>query len=99
MRGGPGVGQGARVVRSVRCSPIDLARVHPRIYILLVSPILADIYLHYCLDEWFEHVVKKHCRGEACLIRYADDFVCAFEREGDAERFYQVLGKRLETLW
>ena len=62
----------------------------------IVSPILANIYLHYCLDEWFQHVVKKYCRGEACLIRYADDFVCAFEREGDAERFYQVLGKRLE---
>ena len=62
----------------------------------IVSPILANIYLHYCLDEWFQHVVKKHCGGEACLIRYADDFVCAFEREGDAERFYQVLGKRLE---
>lgn len=62
----------------------------------IVSPILANIYLQYCLDEWFQHVVKKHCRGEACLIRYADDFVCAFEREGDAERFYQVLGKRLE---
>jgi RNA-directed DNA polymerase len=62
----------------------------------IVSPILANIYLHYCLDEWFQHVVKKHCRGEACLIRYADDFVCAFERKGDAERFYQVLGKRLE---
>ena len=62
----------------------------------IVSPILANIYLHYCLDEWFQHVVKKHCRGEACLIRYADDFVCAFEREGDAERFYQVLGNRLE---
>jgi RNA-directed DNA polymerase len=62
----------------------------------IISPILANIYLHYCLDEWFQHVVKKHCRGEACLIRYADDFVCAFEREADAERFYQVLGKRLE---
>ena len=62
----------------------------------IVSPILANIYLHYCLDEWFQRVVKQHCRGEACLIRYADDFVCAFEREGDAERFYQVLGKRLE---
>jgi RNA-directed DNA polymerase len=62
----------------------------------IVSPILANIYLHYCLDEWFQHGVKKHCRGEACLIRYADDFVCGFEREDDAERFYRVLGKRLE---
>jgi RNA-directed DNA polymerase len=62
----------------------------------IVSPILANIYLHICLDEWFQHVVKKYCRGEASLIRYADDFVCAFEREDDAERFYRVLGKRLE---
>ena len=54
---------------------------------------MANIYLHYCLDGWFQHVVKKHCGGEACLIRYADDFVCAFEREDDAERFYRVLGK------
>jgi RNA-directed DNA polymerase len=62
----------------------------------IVSPILANIYLHYCLDEWFQQVVKKHCGGEACLIRYADDFVCAFERAEDAERFHRVLGKRLE---
>ena len=41
-------------------------------------------------------MVKKHCRGEACLIRYADDFVCAFQYREDAERFYKALGKRLE---
>jgi RNA-directed DNA polymerase len=39
--------------------------------------------------------VKPRCRGEACLIRYADDFVCAFEYQAEAERFYQTLGKRL----
>jgi RNA-directed DNA polymerase len=39
--------------------------------------------------------VKPRCRGEACLIRYADDFVCAFEYQAEAERFYQALGKRL----
>ncbi len=61
-----------------------------------VSPILANVFLHYVLDLWFEKVVKQHCRGEACLIRYADDFVCAFEEQADAERFYKVLGKRLE---
>jgi len=38
-----------------------------------VSPILANVFLHYVLDLWFEKVVKQHCRGEACLIRYADD--------------------------
>lgn len=61
----------------------------------IVSPILANIYLHYVLDLWFQKVVVPHCRGEACLIRYADDFVCAFEKQEDAERFYTVLGKRL----
>ena len=40
-------------------------------------------------------VVKKYCRGEACLIRYADDFVCAFQYQADAERLYRALGKRL----
>ena len=61
----------------------------------IVSPILANVYLHYVLDLWFEKVVKRHCHGEARLIRFADDFVCAFENQVDAERFYQVLGKRL----
>jgi hypothetical protein len=53
------------------------------------------VYLHYALDLWFERVVKQQCRGEACLIRYADDFVCAFERQAEAERFYTMLGQRL----
>ncbi len=44
---------------------------------------------------WFEEAVKAHCRGAAYLCRYADDFVCAFELEADAERFYRVLGERL----
>jgi len=61
----------------------------------IISPILANVYLHYVLDQWFEEVVKRHCRGGACLIRYADDFVSAFEYERDAERFHRALGKRL----
>lgn len=61
----------------------------------IISPILANVYLHYALDLWFQKVVIPHCNGEACLIRYADDFVCAFEKEEDAQRFYEVLGKRL----
>jgi len=60
----------------------------------IVSPILANIYLHYALDEWFEEVVKAHC-GQAYYCRYADDFICAFQSQRDAERFYGVLGKRL----
>jgi group II intron reverse transcriptase/maturase len=60
-----------------------------------VSPILANIYLHYALDVWFEETVRARCRGAVYLCRYADDFVCAFEREADAERFYKALPKRL----
>ena len=62
----------------------------------IISPILANIYLHYVLDEWFEEVVKAHCRGEVYLCRYADDFVCLFQYEDDARRFYKALGLRLE---
>ena len=61
-----------------------------------LSPVLANVYLHYALDLWFENVVKPHCRGEALLCRFADDWVCAFRYPEDAERFYQVLPKRLE---
>ena len=61
----------------------------------VISPILANIYLHYALDVWFQKMVIPHCHGEACLIRYADDFVCAFEKEEDALNFHEVLGKRL----
>jgi len=62
----------------------------------IVSPILANIYLHYVLDLWFCQVVKKHCKGEAYLIRYADDFVCGFQYQQDALRFYKVLQARLD---
>ncbi len=62
----------------------------------VVSPILANVYLHYALDLWFEKVVKKYSRGEAMICRYADDFVCAFRFKDDAERFYRELPKRLE---
>lgn len=61
----------------------------------VVSPILANIYLHYALDHWFERVVKAHCQGQAHIIRFADDFVCAFQYRREAERFYRTLPKRL----
>jgi group II intron reverse transcriptase/maturase len=61
----------------------------------VISPVLANVYLHYALDLWFERVVKTHCRGEALMCRYADDWVCAFRYREDAERFYRVLPKRL----
>src|SRR5215813_12402478 len=61
-----------------------------------ISPVLANVYLHYALDLWFDTVVKVHCRGEALLCRYADDWVCAFRYQDDAERFYRVLPQRLK---
>ena len=59
------------------------------------SAALANIYLHYVLDLWFEKAVKKQCRGQAYLIRYADDFVCCFQHRDDAEWFYAALGERM----
>lgn len=60
------------------------------------SPILANIYLHYVLDLWFEKTVKKGCKGQAYLIRYCDDFVCCFQYKEDAEQFYTDLIARFE---
>jgi group II intron reverse transcriptase/maturase len=62
----------------------------------IISPVLANIYLHYALDLWFEKKVKPAMEGRCMMIRYADDFVCAFQFSKDAERFYRVLPKRLK---
>lgn len=61
----------------------------------IASPILANLYLHYALDLWFEVAVKRACRGDANMIRYADDYVCCFQYKDDAERFYGALITRL----
>lgn len=61
----------------------------------VLSPLLGNVYLHYALDLWFEREVKPRLRGKAILVRYADDFVIGFEREDDAQRVMEVLGKRL----
>ena len=61
----------------------------------VISPILANIYLHYVLDLWFDREVKPRLRGKAVLLRYADDFVIGFERQDDAERVMDVLPKRM----
>jgi len=62
----------------------------------VLSPLLGNVYLHYVLDVWFEREVKPRLRGEATLLRYADDFVIGFEHHDDAQRVEAVLGKRLE---
>ncbi len=64
----------------------------------IVSPLLANIYLHFVLDLWFHKVVIPNCSGEACLIRYADDFVCAFEKEEDAQSVLQSPGGTVEEI-
>jgi len=61
----------------------------------IVSPILANIYLHYALDLWFEKIVKAQSKGETYMCRVADDFVCAFRFKEEAVKFYNTLGKRL----
>lgn len=61
----------------------------------VISPLLANIYLHYALDLWFEKVYRKSCMGYVRIIRYADDFVVCFQYKPDAERFREELGKRL----
>jgi group II intron reverse transcriptase/maturase len=60
----------------------------------VISPLLANIYLHYVLDEWWLREVQPRLKGRAFLIRYADDFVIGFEYEEDAVRVREVLPKR-----
>ncbi|MEJ2687252.1 MAG: reverse transcriptase domain-containing protein, partial [Gammaproteobacteria bacterium] len=60
-----------------------------------ISPLLANIYLHFVLDLWFEKVVAVRCRGEAKLVRFADDFVACFQLESDARRYGQALEGRM----
>ncbi|PYX49615.1 MAG: group II intron reverse transcriptase/maturase [Acidobacteria bacterium] len=61
-----------------------------------VSPILANIFLHVVLDEWFQNEVRPRMGGNCFLARYADDFVMGFSLKGDAERVFKVLPKRFE---
>jgi hypothetical protein len=61
----------------------------------VLSPILANIYLHYILDLWFERELKKRFKGYARLIRYADDFVACFQSKREAEGFGEMLRIRL----
>ena len=62
----------------------------------LISPVLANVYLHYAIDMWFAESVKAKVQGKAEMIRYADDIVFCFEMEEDARNFYEALKKRLD---
>lgn len=60
----------------------------------IISPLLANVYLHHILDEWFEQEVRPRLKGKAFLVRYADDGLLCFQRRDDAERVLKVLPKR-----
>jgi RNA-directed DNA polymerase len=60
------------------------------------SPVLANIFAHYVLDDWFENTVKQRCRGRVAMFRYADDAVICCQTEKDALRIYKALSLRLE---
>jgi len=61
----------------------------------IISPLLANIYLHYVLDLWFEKRYSRNCNGYTRLIRYADDFIVCFQYKIEAERFLEELKERL----
>jgi hypothetical protein len=60
----------------------------------VVSPVLANVYLHYVLDQWFAREVQPRLKGRAYVVRYADDFVIGFTEDEDARRVRDVLPKR-----
>jgi group II intron reverse transcriptase/maturase len=61
----------------------------------ICSPILSNIFAHYVIDEWFEGVVKPHCRGKVALFRYADDVVICCQYDSDRARIEKALSGRL----
>lgn len=60
-----------------------------------ISPVLANVYLHYVLDLWYDRVLRKRCKGEVYYVRYADDFLLMFQYENEARQVMEALGKRL----
>jgi len=62
----------------------------------VISPLLANIYLHYVLDCWYAESVKPRMGGWTFLVRFADDFILGFEKQEDAEKVYRVLFRRFE---
>ena len=60
-----------------------------------ISPVLANVYLHYVLDLWYEKVIRKNCKGEVYYVRYADDFLLMFQYENEAWQVLEALKARL----
>src|SRR5271157_2043265 len=62
----------------------------------VISPLLANIYLHYVFDLWAERWRRREARGDMIIVRYADDLVAGFERKADARRFLEAMRERLD---
>ena len=63
----------------------------------VLSPLLANVFLHYVFDQWIHQGRKRHCKGQCIVVRYADDFVIGFETETDARTCLNALKERLHT--
>ena len=61
----------------------------------MISPLLANIYLHYVLDLWAERWRRRKAAGDMIIVRYADDFIVGFQHERDARRFLDEMRERL----
>ena len=64
-----------------------------------ISPLLANIYLHYVFDLWVQQWRLRKARGDMVVVRFADDFVVGFEHREDGERFLSELRERLVAFW
>src|SRR5919107_893551 len=62
----------------------------------VISPLLANVYLHYVFDLWAERWRRREAKGDMILVRYADDIVVGFEHEADAQRFWEAMRERLQ---
>src|SRR6202040_3051948 len=62
----------------------------------VISPLLANLYLHYVLDLWAERWRRREAAGDMIIVRYADDFIVGFEHESDARRFWNEMRERLQ---
>jgi RNA-directed DNA polymerase len=60
----------------------------------VASPLLANVYLHYVLDQWARHWRSRHARGDMVIVRFADDAVIGFQHQGDAKQFLHDLRER-----
>ena len=83
----------ARVLEEGRLSRSELGTVQGG----SISPLLANIYLHYAFDLWARQWRDRHARGEVIMVRYADDWVAGFQFRDDAQKFHREVAQRLQT--